>query len=186
LTLSALEKWPGDPRLVTIMPGRLDEETADVAISGLGDRSATLSLPSGAFQRNQSEISHEPTRGLKTPEVMELGDDPNGGERVDPTETSKPRDGLAVRILQGHLRQLGIQAREPLGTLIDGEEIIFKDCLAGTILKRECAQPSHVSSAPVVLRLAIDDVASQEELTHAVACSHEIAPRVFSTAEQIP
>jgi len=83
LTGLAARQMRGASRPATLVVGRLDQQSAGVVVAGLGDRALPAALTRGALRGHEAQVGHECGRSLETGEVADLGDQPDGGQRVD-------------------------------------------------------------------------------------------------------
>src|SRR5919198_5148965 len=92
LALLASSECLADARLVAVVVSCLDEQPARVAGAGLCDRALPAFDVRAALGRDDPE---EPRQQLWPPEaseVADLGAQPGGRERVDPSKAAQPGD----------------------------------------------------------------------------------------------
>src|SRR5207244_11263642 len=70
--LAQLERVP-DEGVMPVMPGRLDEDAAEMDIAGFSDRAAGLFGAAGVFGRHQAREGHDAWRGREPTRVAEFG-----------------------------------------------------------------------------------------------------------------
>ena len=58
---------------LSIVPGRLHEDVPNAGVARLGDGPETPSVSRGVLTGHEPQIGHELARGLKAPDVPELG-----------------------------------------------------------------------------------------------------------------
>src|SRR6266498_1971779 len=85
------------------VPGRLDQQPADVRVADLGDRALPALLAAGALRGDEADEGHELGSGLEAIEVADLGDERERGQGVDPTQATQPADERPPRLLLGGL-----------------------------------------------------------------------------------
>jgi hypothetical protein len=91
--LAALE-GAAAARWAAVVPGRLDEQSAGVSGTGLGDRSLAAALAGGALRRHQSEVAAQVRGAREAGEVADLGAQADRGEGVDAAQAAQPGDGV--------------------------------------------------------------------------------------------
>src|SRR5207244_11663028 len=83
-----------DARRVLVVPGGLDEQPAGVCVAGFRDVPAVALLAGGVLARGQAEEAHQLARRAETPEVTDLGREPERRQRLDAAEAAEPRAGV--------------------------------------------------------------------------------------------
>src|SRR5919106_2579632 len=73
------------------MPGRLDQEPADVAVADLGDRALPALLAGGVLAGHQADEGHELLRTCEAAEAADLDQEREREQRVDATQAAQAR-----------------------------------------------------------------------------------------------
>ena len=73
------------------VPGRLDEQAADVAVADLGDRALPALLAGGVLRGDEPDEGHELLGAVEAAEVADLGDERERGQRLDATQAAQAR-----------------------------------------------------------------------------------------------
>jgi hypothetical protein len=186
LTLAAAFERKADRGPVAIVPGGLDEETADVVVAGAGDRAPSTGLAAGVFAGDEAEVAHEGTWRPEAAEVVEFGDEADGGDGVDAAEAAEPGDGFLVRFLGGEFGEGRVDVLQTLLEFVDGDEIRVERGLAGAIVEGEGVKPRHVTRAPGSLGPGEEAVTTKQELAHAMPGSGEVLLNVLPAAAEVP
>ena len=66
-----------DLRRAAIGPGRLDQETANYRVAGLGDAARMQARPARVLSRHEAQVSHQLSRIAEPLQIPDLGDDAN-------------------------------------------------------------------------------------------------------------
>lgn len=90
-----IELLHADPRRMAIRPGALDKHMANAAVAGLGDRAAADRCAGRSLARNEAQISHKLSWGLKPRDVAHLGRE---GCRYDEIDTAQRRKIMHQRL----------------------------------------------------------------------------------------
>ena len=97
---------------MAVVPGGLDQQPAGVFVPGQGDVPAVLLVAGGVLRRDDPEPCGQLPRVREPGEVADLGDQPERGDRRDPT---KPRQYLHLTgppLAAGDLSQPGVERVE--------------------------------------------------------------------------
>src|SRR5579862_522921 len=92
--IARLRAAVGATRVVTIMPGRLDQEATGVAVACLGDAPAMLLLSRGVLAGRDPQVAGQLAWVREAIEVADLRDQAKRGTRGDPAEGAQRRDPL--------------------------------------------------------------------------------------------
>ena len=120
--LPVAERVP-EKGMMPIVPGRFDEDPAQVGIAGFGD---VATRPGGATRvlgRDEAGEGHDPRRRGKPAGIAEFGGDRQGREIVDAAETPEPLDARSQRLDRQQVAQFGIDRLEAADRFIDGADI---------------------------------------------------------------
>ena len=89
-------------RTMSVGPGRLDEDSSHVAVTGLGDPTAPLSLTARVLARYETQEGHELACARKATQVVDLRQDHHRGQRADAAQAAQPADHLLERLALRH------------------------------------------------------------------------------------
>ena len=131
-----------------IVPGRFNKHTPDEGIAGLRDAAPSRVLAARMLTRDEPQIGHERARTVKPPEIMKLGDDDHGRQRVDPAKAPQPSHRLPVWLGLCDLVQRRVQFRQPRLKLLNGQQVIIGDPSVSRMVPREAAQPAPMGLTP--------------------------------------
>jgi len=96
LPLSAAIQDESCARIVTIVPGGLDQKSADMDVAGFGDRSPMLSVTGGMLRGDKPEVGHELARRGEARDVIDLTDNGEGSEDLDAAQTAERFDLTSI------------------------------------------------------------------------------------------
>ena len=133
--------------------GAFDQNSAGMAISGLGDFASFLCFATGMFRGDQPQKGHELLRTLKAGQVAKFGDD---GRRHDHRNTAKGLQGgdHGSHTPVGHQRcNLLGQSFRAISRFFDGVNVLLKDGLLRGSWHLLIRQPAEMSLRPVVFRI---------------------------------
>src|SRR5450756_1092477 len=150
LTGLAARQMRGASRPATLVVGRLDQQPAGVVVAGLGDRALPASLTRGGLRGNQAQVGHERGRSLETGEVADLGDKPDGGQRVDAAQAAQARDQLAEAVVSGPLVDLPLERLDPAVKQVAGQQVVIEGGLLGGLLEGLLAEPLQARQGPAL------------------------------------
>lgn len=185
LSLAAASKRKTHGGAMTIVPGSLDEETADVVVACTSNGTSTAGIAARVFTRDEPEVAHEGAWGAEAAEVVEFGDHGDGGDGVDAAEAAKPADGFLVGFLGGDLSEGRVDVRKPLLELVDGDEVSVERRSARAIIEGERVKPRHVARTPRSLGPGEETVASKQELAHAMPRTSEVLLDILPAAAEV-
>src|SRR5687767_14588128 len=131
----------------------------------------------------EAQKSHETSRRIEPHEVVELGNDGHGRERVDSAEASKTADDLGVARLLARVLDVIIERLQTRRDMLDGQQIVLEYQLVLRVLEAEAAQPEPVALPPGLP--APHQAPPEEKLAQAMPATHEILLRVFSLPAEI-
>jgi hypothetical protein len=83
---------PAHTGIEAIGPGRFDQDTSGVFVTGFGDRALATRVTGGELRRDQSQVLHEGFRVGKARQIAELSDECDGGNEVNPAQTHQSLD----------------------------------------------------------------------------------------------
>ena len=93
--LSLPESSP-DKRMMSVVPGGLHQDAAEVSIAGLGNRSARLLRAAGMLRGDPPDKRHRLRRTAEAARVAELGGDGQRGQIIDAAEAAQSLDARAT------------------------------------------------------------------------------------------
>src|SRR5581483_2676897 len=102
LSLPAPRQDRALPQRPALVPGGLDEQSAGVAVAGLGDRAELTPLTAGVLARGQAQERSQRLRAEAHP-VAELDRERERRQRPDTAQTAEPPDDLGERRLASQL-----------------------------------------------------------------------------------
>ena len=95
---------------------------------GPRDAAAAMLLARGVLTRHEAEIRHQRAGRVEPPKVMQLGQDQDRRQRVDPAEAPQPADRFAIRLASAAISvSRASSSIEPRLELIDRQQIIVDD-----------------------------------------------------------
>jgi hypothetical protein len=97
LALSASVEDEIGTSVVAVIPGSFHEEPTGVDVAGLGDGTATLSLPGRALHGDETEVGHESSGRAEAADVVDLGNESDGGQRLHAPKATESFDEEAIR-----------------------------------------------------------------------------------------
>jgi hypothetical protein len=115
---SSRERHP-DARPVLIMPRRFDQQPANQRVPGPRDPTAPMFLAGGVLTRHEAEIRHQRAGRVEPAKVMQLGQDQDRRQRVNPAKTPQPTDRFPIRCRLGDLGQSPVELDQPSLEMID-------------------------------------------------------------------
>ena len=129
---STLELARG-PDGAALMPGGLHQQAAGVAVSGLGDACAGVTLARLVLDRDEPEVGADRAPRKAVP-ITDLDRQPEGGEGTHPAKTAKPRHDLGPARLGREPLDLGIEGiatreRGMNSTIGSGQRSMIMGCL---------------------------------------------------------
>ena len=131
LAAVAARELLADGRPPARVPGGLDQEAADVAVSDLGDRALAAHFARGVLRGHQPDEGHELLGAAETAEVADLGDERERGQGLDPAQAAQPGDELAPRALLGRLPDRPLQRLDPPVDEVDRVQVGVERDLLG-------------------------------------------------------
>ncbi len=78
---------------MAVVPSSLDEDTAGMGIARLGNRATTFSVTGGMFRGHEPKVRHEASWRREASDVIDLGQEGQGGQTLDTPETHERIDG---------------------------------------------------------------------------------------------
>ncbi len=141
LTGLTARQMRGARRPATLVVGRLDQQPAGVVVAGPSDRALPASLTRGGLGGHEAQVGHEGGRRLETREVADLGDQPDGGQRVDAAQAAQVPDQLAKVVVSGPLVDLALQRLDAAVEQVAGEQVVIEGRLLGGVLEGLAAEP---------------------------------------------
>src|SRR5256886_13879079 len=113
LAALAAREFVADLRPTPCVPGRLDQQPADVAVADLGDRALPSLLTAGGVRGHQADERHELLGGGEAVEVADLGHQCGRCHRFHPRQTTQPNDQPTPRLLLPGLADRTLQLPDP-------------------------------------------------------------------------
>ena len=163
---------------MSIGPGRLHHDPAQVRITALADRSATYALPARVLARDGAGVGHQLARVLEARELTHLGHDRDGTELCDPTQALQRIDHRAHLRRQSIDRRIdrALQARNALGRMLDLVQIVAEgDLLCGVLEVHRGLDPMQVLLGPRAGAFGGTPPVAQQELAQPVTSAQLIA-----------
>ena len=117
------------------MPGGLDQQPASVLVSGQGDVPAMLLITGGVLGRGDPKPGRELPRVPEPREVADLGDQPERGDRRDPSEPGQDLHLSAPPLAAGDLGQPRIEGVELTLDPVDVDQQLLKCLLSERIIE---------------------------------------------------
>lgn len=102
-------KNEGSSGVVAVVPGGLNEETADMNIAGFGNGPPVFFVAGRVLRGDQTEVSHELARRRKASDVVDLTENGESCEGFHPTEATEGFNGNSVRWRLGDAFKFGIK-----------------------------------------------------------------------------
>src|SRR4051812_39586906 len=116
---------------------------------------------------------------------MKLRDEDHGHCRVDPAETPKPCNVLAIeRQLRGPF-ELRVHRAKPSFDLLDREVVFCNDDAIDVVFDDELLEPRAMRLAPQLLARVEDIAATHEHLHETISTAIEILANAFAAATQV-
>src|SRR5262249_50367236 len=109
-----------EPRPPARVPGRLDQQAANVAVADLGDRALAALLTGGVLRGHEADEGHELLGAREAAEVADLSDERERGQRVDAAQTTQPRHQLPPRALLSRLPDRLLERLDAAVDAVDG------------------------------------------------------------------
>src|SRR5882762_3346566 len=183
LSRAASRERHADTRSMLVMPRRFDQQPADQRVPRPRDATAPMLLARGVLTRDETEIRHQRAGRVEPPKVMQLCQDQNRRQRIDPTEAPQPRHGFAIRLALRDVGQPRIEFGEPRLELIDRQQIIVDDDALRRLRPLQTVDPSAMRARPVAT--AVIQAATQQQLAQAMPTPLQIFTRVITRPTQI-
>src|SRR5262245_13577461 len=171
-------------RAVSIVPGGLDENAADVCVTSFGHRAPAFGGTRGVLAGHQAHVGPQLARGTEAVAVDELGEQDHGAEGVDPAETAEPAHRLAVRVARRERVDLAVEFGAPRLRLLDGEQRGVAGALQLGLLEALGAEPGPMRLAPVGAR-PIPPTVAEQELDEPMTPAEDIFSDVVPAAKEI-
>jgi hypothetical protein len=163
------------------VPGRFDEQPADVGVADFGDRPARAALAGRTFRWHQADEAHERLHGLKAREVADPDGESQRGERVDVAQAAQATDEVTDRFV---VRDVGELALELLDAV---DEIDRVQVGRGTPAAAPCSKdwlPSHMRRAAATTGPGRGGRGAART-AHPRAVAHAVEPGVLVRADEI-
>src|ERR671923_379010 len=149
LSFATSRQRDADARTMLVMPRRFNEQPTDQRVTGSRDPAAPMLLTRRVLTGYEAEIRHQGTWRLKSPKVMELRQDQDRGQRIDPAEASQPADRFAIRVRLSDLGQPRIELDEASFGMINRQQIVIDDDALGRLGPFQPVDPVPVRACPV-------------------------------------
>src|SRR4029077_13454779 len=137
-----------DAGWVAVIPGRLDEDAANVTVAGLCDRAEASLGTGGVLGGHQPQVSHQLARMREAPEVAELGDDGGGGDQIEPTERPHGADERVHPPVLDLLRQRLAQALHASLTFTDRLAVLGEGNVLGLVSEGHFREVAFMGRRP--------------------------------------
>src|SRR6202034_2349184 len=173
---------------MSIGPGRLHHNPAQVRITGLANGPATHALPARVLARDGAGVGHQLARVFEARELTHLGHDRNGTDLCDPTQALQGIDHRA------HLRRQSLdrcvdralQARNALGRMLDLVQVVAEgDLLCGVLEVHRALDPMQVLLGPRARAFGGMPPVAQQELAQSVTGAQLITLSGQARAHQV-
>jgi hypothetical protein len=181
----ALPQRPPHGGAVAVVPGRLDEDVADVRVAGLGDVTPKLASPGGVFGGNHAGVRHEFAGRAEAGDIIQFSDQSRGGDQADAAEALQGGDEPGVGRRRGRVRDLRIETVNPLLQLIDSQAVLAEDDLLSRVWEGDSLEPGLMPPAPGGHALRGEDAEAEQELGEAVPRTQQVEPHVFTRPGEI-
>ena len=129
------------------MPGGLHQQAAGVAVSGLGDACAGVTLARLVLDRDEPEVGADRAPRKAVP-ITDLDRQPEGGEGTHPAKTAKPRHDLGPARLGREPLDLGIEGIATRERGKDGRVVVLLGSAGPCVLQSNGPQPLIVALGP--------------------------------------
>src|SRR5690349_16436232 len=116
----------GCSRSVAVVPCRLDQDTAHVAVTGLRDAALAFVPTAGVLAGYHAEEGHHSTRRREGPEGVQFRDYDHRRQGVDAAETPQRGHWFRVRRLTAEILELLRQRLQTIHQLVDREQIVVE------------------------------------------------------------
>ena len=141
-------------RTMTVVPGRFDEHSAQVGITGLGDLAATALGTTRVFRRHEARIAHDLGGALEAAEAAKLGGECDGRDLGDPAQGLECIDD-GFEVLRCGLNgavDVPLEALETLGLVVDLQDVVEQDGVLLGVGHLQPTQPLPPGRRPCAFR----------------------------------
>src|SRR6266508_1286783 len=157
----------GEARRVLVVPGRLDEQAAGVAVAGLGERAAGAPLAGGVLADGEPEEAHQLARRGEAAEVADLGEQAERGQGGDAAEAAQPAHRVTPGLAAGDLVQLAVEGGDLGVDRVQVAEHVLEGGLGERVVEPLPAQPGPMPQRPRLRPFAVDAAVAQQLLADA-------------------
>src|SRR6202521_2591863 len=174
-----------DAGWVAVVPGRLDEDAANVTVACLGDRTEPALGAGSVFGGDQSQVSHQLARMGEAPQITELGDDGGGRDQIEPPQRHHGADeGVPAPVLD-LLRQGLAQALHASLTFTDRLAVLGEGNVLGGVSEGDRGEVAFVGCRPGGLA-AVAAAVTQHQRLKLLARLVPRPHRIHSCPAQVP
>ena len=110
--------------------------------------SLAAGLAGAVLRGHEPDIGHQLPGPFKTVKVADLDRQPDGGQRVDPTQAPQPRDRLRARRIGNELRDRGLQGAAAQLERLDRADIVSQRRLRPWLAEIDLGEPPAVALTP--------------------------------------
>lgn len=135
-----------DAGRVSVVVRHLHQHAPRSAVAGLGDRTLALAGAAGVFAGHQAEVGHELARVGEAVEVLDLGGDGHGRDKLDTAHGLQSRDDGGQGPGLRRVAQTCLQPCDARGGLADRVQILPEGDLLGGVRQANIGQPTQVDS----------------------------------------
>ena len=164
------------------MPGGFDQQSAGVAVAGLGDPPWN-GVARGVLARHQPEVGADRAPGQPVP-VADLDGQPERGQRRDPAQAAQPVT-TGVNSLSAAIAVIASSSRSRRSTAASMVRRPSRTPAAAPG-RRTAGRAARVRDPGPGLPAVVDDPLPQQQFRHPVPGRHQIPAAVFAGPDQIP
>ena len=183
LVLPSFRERHADVCAVLIVPRRFHQQPPDQRVARARDTATSMFLAARVFTRHETEIRHQRARRLEPPKVMQLGQDQDRGQRVDPSEAPQPADRLAIRRRLRDLGEPSVELDEARLQVIDRQQIVVDDHALRGVRPVQTVDPLAMGLRPIAP--AKVQAAAQQQLAQAMTSALQIFTGIITGPTEI-
>ncbi len=131
-----------------IGPGRLDQDSTDMAIARFGDGALASPIPAGGFRGDQAQIGHQGARRVKAGNIAQFGDNRHRRDQGDAPQGHQAFNHRGQRPALHRLSHLFFQRGDPVLGGLDGIDIFLQDDVLRRMRQVHLSQPAKMGRRP--------------------------------------